>query len=211
MSSSSPSSDDRSIRLIGSGGHARVVASSAKRIGLALKAVLDTDPTRIGALLGGVAVTADEGQDEGPLHIAIGANAVRRRIAEARPDAVWIAVVDPEARVADDAEVSDGALIGLGACVQTGARIGRHVIVNTGAIVEHDCVVGDFAHIAPGAVLTGDVRIGEGALIGARAVVLPGLTVGDRAVVGAGAVVTRSVEAGVTVAGCPARVVPERT
>lgn len=211
MSSSPPSSDDRSIRLIGAGGHARVVASSAARMGLILKAVLDTDPARIGAALGGVAVTPDAGQVEGPLHIAIGANAVRRRIAEFRPDAAWIAVIDREAKVADHAKIGDGALIGMGACVQTGARIGRHVIVNTGAIVEHDCIVGDFAHIAPGAVLTGEVRIGEGVLIGAGAVVLPGLTIGDGAVVGAGAVVTRPVAAGVTVVGSPARAVPSLT
>jgi maltose O-acetyltransferase len=38
-------------------------------------------------------------------------------------------------------------------------------------------------------------------------VILPGLTIGDRAMVGAGAVVTRSVPAGATVVGNPARII----
>jgi maltose O-acetyltransferase len=49
------------------------------------------------------------------------------------------------------------------------------------------------------------VHIGRNVWIGGGAIILPGVTIGDDAVIGAGAVVTRSVEAGVTVAGNPAR------
>lgn len=200
-----PSPFPPSISLIGSGGHARVVAASAHRGGAALKAVFDTAPERVGHLFRNVTITADSGQFDTPLHVAIGSNEARRKVVQARPHALWSSVIDPRADVAEDAEIQEGALIGLGACVQTGARIGRHAIINTGAVVEHDCIVGDFAHVAPGAVLTGGVTIGEGALIGAGAVVLPGLNVGDWARVGAGSVVTRSVGAGDTVVGSPAR------
>jgi maltose O-acetyltransferase len=48
---------------------------------------------------------------------------------------------------------------------------------------------------------------GESVLVGTGAVVIPNLTIGARAVVGAGAVVVADVAAGVTVVGCPARVV----
>ena len=196
------------MSLIGAGDHAHVVASSIVRGGGALSAVFDTDPSRIGGAFGSLVVQADRTVIEGPLHVAIGANAIRRAVVLARSGAVWASVIDPAAQIVDDVKIADGVLVGLGALVQTGVRIGRHVIVNTGAIVEHDCRVGDFCHLAPGSILTGGVMLGEGVLIGAGAVVLPGLAIGDGVVVGAGAVVTRSVAAGKTVVGAPARGYP---
>lgn len=53
------------------------------------------------------------------------------------------------------------------------------------------------------------VTIGRNVWIGGGAILLPGITVGDDAIIGAGSVVTRSVPAGATVAGNPAR--PLRT
>ncbi|MET0968633.1 MAG: sugar O-acetyltransferase [Tardiphaga sp.] len=49
------------------------------------------------------------------------------------------------------------------------------------------------------------VSIGADVWIGGGAIILPGITIGDGAVIGAGSVVTRSVPAGATVAGNPAR------
>ena len=204
-------SESRPITLIGAGGHARVAAASARRAGLVIGTVLDADLQRVGQVVGGVEVTADDQRSDSLFHLAIGSNQTRRDLATARTDAAWATIIDPDASLADDVICDVGVLIGMGARVQAGARLGRHVIVNTGAIVEHDCVVGDFAHIAPGAVLTGAVQVGEGVMVGAGAVILPGLTLGNWAVVGAGAVVTRSVEAGTTVVGNPAhRVEPRR-
>ncbi len=205
-----PSDQSRPITLIGAGGHARVAAACARRAGFVIGAVLDAAPNRIGQVIGGVLVTGDDQTANGLFHLAIGSNRTRRDLAFARPGADWATIIDPDASLADDVICDVGTMIGMGVRVQSGARLGRHVILNTGAIVEHDCVVGTFAHVAPGAILTGAVRIGEGVLVGAGAVVLPGLTLGDWAVVGAGAVVTRSVEAGATVVGNPARRVETR-
>ncbi len=50
------------------------------------------------------------------------------------------------------------------------------------------------------------VTIGCDVWIGGGAIILPGVTIGDGAIIGAGSVVTRSIPAGVTAFGNPARV-----
>lgn len=49
--------------------------------------------------------------------------------------------------------------------------------------------------------------IRKGASIGANATILPGVEIGEGAMVGAGAVVTKSIRAGLTVIGNPARAI----
>jgi maltose O-acetyltransferase len=49
------------------------------------------------------------------------------------------------------------------------------------------------------------IHIGQNVWIGGGALILPGVTVGDDAIIGAGSVVIRSVAAGATVVGNPAR------
>jgi putative colanic acid biosynthesis acetyltransferase WcaF len=55
-------------------------------------------------------------------------------------------------------------------------------------------------------LVTAPIIIGAGAFVGARAFIMPGITIGEGAIVGACSVVTRSVPAGETVAGNPARI-----
>lgn len=54
-----------------------------------------------------------------------------------------------------------------------------------------------------------EMIIRTGASIGANATILPGIEIGAGAMVGAGSVVTRSVAAGITVVGNPARDINE--
>jgi len=51
----------------------------------------------------------------------------------------------------------------------------------------------------------------KGASIGSGATLLGGITIGEKAMVGAGSVVTRDVPAGATVAGNPARLLPQKS
>lgn len=102
---------------------------------------------------------------------------------------------------------------------------GQNSFCNYGCILLDVCEIhiGDMTQIGPYVqILTADhprdpaardaglefgqpIAIGRNVWIGGGAIILPGVTIGDDAIIGAGAVVTKSVEAGTTVAGNPAR------
>lgn len=96
--------------------------------------------------------------------------------------------------------VGDGAWLGKG--VYLDDVFPELIRIGEGAVLGLRCLVichdDALRRVAP-------VRIGAGAFIGAAAILLPGVEIGDGARVGAGSVVTRSVPAGETWAGVPAR------
>jgi maltose O-acetyltransferase len=125
------------------------------------------------------------------------------------------------------AEVGEGAVIRPPFHCDYGynIRLGANVFLNFNCVILDvvEISIGDGTQIGPAVqIYSADhprdpsqrraglefgraVRIGRNVWIGGGAIILPGITIGDDAVIGAGAVVTRNVEAGVTVAGNPAR------
>lgn len=197
-----------SLRILGAGGHAKVAMEAWRSTTGTVVAVYDDDPALLNCLILGVRVlgpisAAIDHQDA--LHIAIGSNDARQRIAARVDDSRCPVVAHTGSQVSASARAAAGSLICAGVVVQADAKIGRYTIVNTLALVEHDVVVGDFSHIGPGVRLGGGVRIGQGVLVGIGAIVMPGLTVGDGAIVGSGAVVIGDVPAYDVVVGNPAR------
>lgn len=201
---------ERSLILLGGGGHARVVADAARCSGVSIGGLLDDSdrPHAAADSIDHLAPLADlHHLDAHDWIIALGDLATRRALIERLPaHARAASVIHPSAIVSDRAHIGAGVFIGPGAIVNAGAHIDAHAIINSGAIVEHDCRVGVNTHIAPSATLAGNVSVGAHTLVGLGAKVLPGVAVGDACVVGAGAVVTHDVPDGATAIGVPARV-----
>lgn len=112
--------------------------------------------------------------------------------------------------IMDDVTIGQGALLSPFVTLTSNIRIGRHFQANLYSYVEHDCIIGDFVTFAPSVRCNGNIVIEDHAYIGTGAVIKQGtpdkpLVIGRGAVVGMGAVVTKSVSAGVTVVGNPAR------
>jgi sugar O-acyltransferase (sialic acid O-acetyltransferase NeuD family) len=204
------------VVIVGSGGHAAVVADALLAADVRVLGFVDTDPGRGGAIVCGVAVLGDESaldrQPQGATRLANGIGGVRceglRRAVQERLEArgwEFVAVRHPTAIVSPFAHIAAGTQLLAGAIVQANARIGKGAIVNTAAVVEHDVDVGDFAHVAPRALLCGAVAIGTDSHVGAGAVVRQGVRLGAKTMVGAGAVVIADSAGGATLLGVPAR------
>ncbi|GAB2783332.1 acetyltransferase [Rhabdobacter roseus] len=196
--------------LYGASGHAKVIITCLRAQRGFVTAIFDDDPAKTALWQVPVIGTYD------PTHlpteeliVAIGDNAIRRRIAGQLRHAFG-QTIHPSALVDASVQVGEGSVVLQGAILQADARVGRHVIINTGAHVDHDCRLDDFVHVAPGATLCGNVQVGEGTLVGAGSVVAPNLRIGRECVVAAGSVVTTSLPDYATVRGNPARIVKIR-
>jgi len=210
------------IVVIGAGGFGREALdvveahnASAPQDRLQVVGVVDDDPshedvTRLAARgyshLGAIGDVLGV-QSPGSYVLGIGNPAVRSAVADRFESADWVpvTVVHPYAVVGSVSEIGAGSIVCGGVQLSTNTALGRHVHLNPNATIGHDSVLGDFVSVNPGAIVSGGVVLGARVLVGAGAVILQNLSIGDDTTIGASACVTRSMDAGLTVKGIPAR------
>lgn len=112
--------------------------------------------------------------------------------------------------VLDQVDIGAGSVLCHFTQLTSNIKIGKQFHANIYSYVAHDCVIGDYVTFAPKVQCNGNVHIEDHAYIGTGAIIKQGtsarpLVIGKGAIVGMGAVVTKSVAAGVTVIGNPAR------
>lgn len=197
----------KDVIIIGTGGHAKVVADI----------VLNARDHLVGFL------TGEAGRDrfmEWPVLggdrdylrfadccfvIAIGNAGVRERLAELMSDAKWYTAIHPAASVsAVHTSVGAGRVVMANAIINPYAQIGSHCIINSNATVEHDNLIEDFVHVSVGAKLAGGVSVGRRTWVGVGAAVSNGIHVCGDCMIGAGAVVVKDILTPGTYVGVPA-------
>jgi sugar O-acyltransferase (sialic acid O-acetyltransferase NeuD family) len=119
-------------------------------------------------------------------------------------------VIHPRVERSRWVEVGAGTVICAGNILTTNIRLGQHVQINLDCTVGHDVIMGDYVTLAPGVHVSGCVHLGLRVYLGTGATIVNGtrdhpLVIEDDVVVGAGACVTKSIAAGLTVVGVPAR------
>lgn len=108
-----------------------------------------------------------------------------------------------------DVEIGSNTCIDRGALGDTRIRAGARI--DNLVHIAHNADIGENALVIAHAMVAGSAIIGERAWIAPSAAIMNQLTIGAGAVVGLGAVVVKSVEAGATVVGNPAKPLAPRT
>jgi len=186
--------------IIGGGGHASVLAETARAMGLTIAGY--TAPQRSEREFApylGEDKTLDERGGTHEVRLVVGVGSTRpTRIREdifrglATRNYAFATLIHPSAVVASTARISDGTQVLAGCIVQSNVVIEENVILNTGSTIDHDSQIGAHTHIAPRAVLCGGVIVGRRAHIGAGAIVLQNSAVPDDGFVRAGEVLSHA-------------------
>lgn len=121
-----------------------------------------------------------------------------------------ITVIHPRVERSEYITIGVGTLICAGNILTTDIVLGEQTQINLDCTIGHDVQLGDYTTLAPGVHVSGCVITGKRVYIGTGAVIINGtpdkpIVIEDDAVIGAGACVTKSVPAGITVVGVPAR------
>ena len=201
--------------ILGASGHARVILDAARCQGWNVKGFLDAAHP-VGTLVDGFPVLGDDTNlpqitDRTPdtrIILGIGDNNLRQQVARTTlrmsPSVRFATIVHPRATIAEDVLIGSGCFIAAGVTVNTGTRLGEHVVLNTNASVDHDCQIADFSFVGPNAALAGGVQVAAAAFVGIGASLIQCIKIGKNSVVGAGSVVLRSVPRNQIWAGVPA-------
>ena len=193
--------------LIGASGHAKVIIDILEKSGIEVNFLVDAN-TGIQNLLGYRVIPENElkVEKEHEFILSIGANEIRKRIAEEKKlNYGW--AIHPSTILADDVTIDFGTVTMAGSIINSSTSIGKHCIINTGATVDHDCVLEDYVHISPNTTLCGSVKVGEGAHVGAGATIIPNISIGKWVTIGAGSVIISDVPDHAVVVGNPGRVI----
>lgn len=198
----------KDVIILGTGGHAKVVADIVLSSRDRLVGFLAEDQSEANFM--GWPILGGDAEYEKFLDcrfvIAIGNARVRERISHSMPRAKWYTAIHPTAAVsAVHTSIGEGSVVMAHAVVNPYASIGKHGIVNSNATVEHDNQIGDFVHISVGARIAGDVEIGRRTWVGIGATVKNGVHICRDCMIGAGTVVVRDIEEPGTYIGVPAR------
>lgn len=190
---------NKTVVLLGAGGHAKVLLSILQQQGVTVAAVCA--PQRPESTL--FSTLPFLGSDDEVLQFApqqvrlvngIGAlpgQTLRRSLYDhfSALGYQFASVIADSSIIAHSAQLASGVQVLPGAIINAEARLSANVLVNSGAIIEHDCVVKAHGVVSPGAVLCGGVTCGESSYIGAGATVIQGLSIGKNVLVGAGSTV----------------------
>ena len=190
----------RPLVIIGGGGHAAVLAETARAAGFAIAGYTAPEASQrnIGPYLGhdtGLGSRYAPAQID--LVIGIGSIAPTQQRGDLYRTFIergysFATVIHPSATIAGSAKIGRGVQVMAGCILQTNVVIADNVIINTRASIDHDSVVGAHAHIAPGAILCGGVTVGECAHVGPGAVLIQNCSVPYKGFVRAGEVVSHA-------------------
>ncbi|WP_085299955.1 acetyltransferase [Cognaticolwellia mytili] len=205
---------NKTLVIIGAGGHGRVVADCAEQSGEYTEIVFldDSVAERKHNAHWAIIDTVEHWinyRQKADFIVALGNNAIRASIQQQLQTAgVNIAtIVHPTAAISKHCQLGKGVVVFANAVVNVGTEIADGCIINTGATVDHDCHIGQYCHLSPGVNIAGGVRVERMSWLGIGCSVIEGITIAENSQMGAGAVITQNTKNGLLYLGVPAKAV----
>lgn len=198
----------KDLVIVGAGGHGRVIADIAQKLGTyETISFLDDGEAKstMGLPIVGKASDIEKYVDTADIFVAIGNSKVRGDFIERllTIGANVPTLIHPSAIIGACVEIGRGTAIMAGAIINPCSKLGKGVILNTCSSIDHDCIIGDYCHIAVGVHVAGTVQLGERVWLGAGAIVKNNVNICSDCIIGAGAVVVENVISCGTYVGVP--------
>lgn len=205
---------NKSVVIIGAGGHGKVIADIVLNSGDLVIGFLDdgcNEKSVCGFPVLGKISDYVEYKDNCMFVVAIGNAKIREKIVSELPDVNWYTAIHPTAVISKiKTNIGCGTVIMANAVVNPGASIGKHCIINTSAVVEHDNIIEDYVHVSVGAKIAGTVYIGKRTWIGIGATAKNNISICNDCMIGAGGVVVKDILIPGTYIGVPAMMKREK-
>ena len=200
----------RELIIIGAGGHGRVIADIAQKLGAYKKISFLNDgdaEESMGFPIIGKTDEVEKYVKTADIFVAIGDSEVRGSFIEKllSMGANLPTLIHPSAIIGACVEIGAGTAIMAGAVINPCAKLGKGVILNTCSSVDHDCIIGDYCHIAVGVHIAGTVTLGDRVWVGAGATIKNNVEICANCTIGAGAVVVETIQCSGTYIGVPAK------
>lgn len=198
--------------IAGAGGHGKVLADIAEKMGIYTYIAFLDDNENIKSVMGypviGTMDFSDFKKETDEIIVAVG-NCYLRKKLQTRYESIGIKIatlIHPAAIIGTNVIIDSGTVIMPGVVINCDTSIGKGNIINTCASVDHECIIEEFVHISVGTHLCGNVRVGKECWIGAGSVISNNISVCSECMIGAGAVVVKNIEKSGTYVGVPVRV-----
>ena len=201
----------RDLMIIGAGGHGRVIADIAQKLGVyeTISFLDDGDAKEtMGLPIVGKTSDVEKYVNTADIFVAIGNSKVRGDFIERllAMGANVPTLIHPSTIIGVCVEIGVGTAIMAGAVINPCSKLGKGVILNTCSSIDHDCIIGDYCHIAVGVHVAGTVNLGEKVWLGAGATIKNNVNVCADCIIGAGAVVVKDITESGTYIGVPAKI-----
>jgi sugar O-acyltransferase (sialic acid O-acetyltransferase NeuD family) len=192
------------LAIIGSGGHANVIAETAKLIGWKEIIFFEKEKNKIKKNRFHMDMISEKIDKIDGIIIGIGDNKTRVKYYN---DFIkykkFINIIHPSSIISSNVQLDKNCFISANTVINSRSKLSHSVIVNTGAIIEHDCICKKGVHISPRSTLGGNVIVKELSWVGMSSIIKNNTVINENVIIGAGSLVLQNINKNQTVYGYP--------
>lgn len=194
------------LAIIGSGGHANVIAETAKLVGWKNIIFFDKKISKNIKNRFQINHIKKKINKIDGIIIGIGDNKIRveyyKKFLKYNK---FINIIHPSAIISSNVKLSKNCFISANCFLNSGVKLNHSVIINTGSLIEHDCIFKHGVHISPRSTLGGNVTIKELSWVGMSSIIKNNIVISENVIIGAGSLVLKNINKNKTVYGYPVK------